>query len=91
MNAMCTRDFPGSQKHVKGIFRNLDRLISVNMMPNYANAARCAAFFHEGQMAYGCRHAPHRRAEGIGVDAEGNVHGAVVGRQMLEKHLWIGN
>src|SRR5215467_12485331 len=29
----------------------------------------------------------HSGAEGVGVDAEGNVYGAVVRRQMLEKHL----
>ena len=30
---------------------------------------------------------PHSGAEGIGVDAEGNVYGAVVRRRMLEKHV----
>lgn len=29
----------------------------------------------------------HSGAEGVGVDAEGNVYGAVVRRQMLEKHI----
>jgi len=29
----------------------------------------------------------HSGAEGIGVDADGNVYGAVVRRQMLEKHI----
>ena len=29
----------------------------------------------------------HSGAEGVGVDAEGNVYGAVVRRQMLEKHV----
>jgi DNA-binding beta-propeller fold protein YncE len=31
--------------------------------------------------------APHSGAEGVGVDAQGNVYGAVVRRQMLERHL----
>jgi sugar lactone lactonase YvrE len=31
----------------------------------------------------------HSGAEGVGVDAEGNVYGAVVRRQMLEKHVLI--
>ena len=30
---------------------------------------------------------PHSGAEGVGVDAEGNVYGAVVRRRMLEKHV----
>ena len=29
----------------------------------------------------------HSGAEGVGVDAAGNVYGAVVRRQMLEKHI----
>ena len=29
----------------------------------------------------------HSGAEGLGVDAEGNVYGAVVRRRMLEKHV----
>jgi hypothetical protein len=29
----------------------------------------------------------HSGAEGVGVDREGNVYGAVVRRQMLEKHV----
>lgn len=29
----------------------------------------------------------HSGAEGIGVDAQGNVYGAVVRRQMLERHV----
>jgi hypothetical protein len=29
----------------------------------------------------------HSGAEGLGVDAQGNVYGAVVRRQMLERHL----
>ena len=29
----------------------------------------------------------HSGAEGVGVDARGNVYGAVVRRQMLEKHI----
>jgi hypothetical protein len=29
----------------------------------------------------------HSGAEGVGVDADGNVYGAVVRRQMLEKHI----
>ena len=29
----------------------------------------------------------HSGAEGVGVDAKGNVYGAVVRRQMLEKHI----
>ena len=29
----------------------------------------------------------HSGAEGLGVDAQGNVYGAVVGRQMLERHV----
>ena len=32
----------------------------------------------------------HSGAEGVGVDAEGNVYGAVVRRQMLEKHIRPG-
>jgi sugar lactone lactonase YvrE len=31
--------------------------------------------------------APHSGAEGVGVDAQGNVYGAVVGRRMLERHV----
>jgi sugar lactone lactonase YvrE len=31
----------------------------------------------------------HSGAEGVGVDAQGNVYGAVVRRQMLERHLKI--
>jgi len=31
----------------------------------------------------------HSGAEGVGVDGEGNVYGAVVRRQMLEKHILI--
>ena len=31
--------------------------------------------------------APHSGAEGVGVDAEGNVYGAVVRRRMLERHV----
>ena len=31
----------------------------------------------------------HSGAEGVGVDAEGNVYGAVVRRQMLEKHILV--
>lgn len=31
--------------------------------------------------------AAHSGAEGVGVDAAGNVYGAVVGRRMLEKHV----
>ncbi len=31
----------------------------------------------------------HSGAEGVTVDAEGNVYGAVVRRQMLEKHIKI--
>ncbi len=34
--------------------------------------------------------AEHSGAEGIGVDADGNVYGAVVRRQMLERHVRIG-
>ncbi|MCB1672378.1 MAG: peptidyl-alpha-hydroxyglycine alpha-amidating lyase family protein [Gammaproteobacteria bacterium] len=30
---------------------------------------------------------PHSGAEGVGVDADGNVYGAVVRRQMLERHV----
>lgn len=30
---------------------------------------------------------PHSGAEGVGVDAEGNVYGAVVRRRMLERHV----
>ena len=33
--------------------------------------------------------ATHSGAEGIGVDAQGNVYGAVVRRKMLEKHILI--
>jgi uncharacterized protein YjiK len=29
----------------------------------------------------------HSGAEGVGVDANGNVYGAVVRRQMLERHV----
>ena len=29
----------------------------------------------------------HSGAEGVGVDAQGNVYGAVVRRQMLERHV----
>jgi len=29
----------------------------------------------------------HSVAEGVGVDKDGNVYGAVVRRQMLEKHI----
>ena len=29
----------------------------------------------------------HSGAEGLGVDAQGNVYGAVVRRQMLERHV----
>jgi hypothetical protein len=29
----------------------------------------------------------HSGAEGVGVDTDGNVYGAVVRRQMLEKHI----
>jgi len=29
----------------------------------------------------------HSGAEGVGVDASGNVYGAVVRRQMLERHV----
>ena len=29
----------------------------------------------------------HSGAEGVGVDAQGNVYGAVVRRQMLERHI----
>src|SRR4029078_8289151 len=32
----------------------------------------------------------HSGAEGVGVDAEGNVYGAVVRRQMLERHVRVG-
>jgi sugar lactone lactonase YvrE len=32
----------------------------------------------------------HSGAEGVGVDAQGNVYGAVVRRQMLEKHIKAG-
>jgi hypothetical protein len=31
--------------------------------------------------------ADHSGAEGVGVDARGNVYGAVVRRQMLERHV----
>jgi hypothetical protein len=31
--------------------------------------------------------ADHSGAEGVGVDAAGNVYGAVVRRQMLERHV----
>ena len=30
---------------------------------------------------------PHSGAEGVGVDADGNVYGAVVRRRMLERHV----
>ena len=33
----------------------------------------------------------HSGAEGVGVDARGNVYGAVVRRQMLERHVPAGN
>jgi sugar lactone lactonase YvrE len=33
----------------------------------------------------------HSGAEGVGVDAQGNVYGAVVRRQMLERHVLEGN
>jgi sugar lactone lactonase YvrE len=33
----------------------------------------------------------HSGAEGVGVDAQGNVYGAVVRRQMLERHLKIAD
>lgn len=33
--------------------------------------------------------ADHSGAEGVGVDAEGNVYGAVVRRQMLERHVLV--
>jgi hypothetical protein len=29
----------------------------------------------------------HSGAKGVGVDADGNVHGAVVRRKMLERHV----
>jgi hypothetical protein len=31
----------------------------------------------------------HSGAEGVGVDAEGNVYGGVVRRQMLERHVKV--
>jgi hypothetical protein len=31
--------------------------------------------------------AEHSGAEGVGVDVQGNVYGAVVRRQMLERHV----
>ena len=31
----------------------------------------------------------HSGAEGVGVDAQGNVYGAVVRRKMLEKHIKV--
>jgi len=31
--------------------------------------------------------ADHSGAEGLGIDANGNVYGAVVRRQMLERHV----
>jgi hypothetical protein len=33
----------------------------------------------------------HSGAEGVGVDAAGNVYGAVVRRQMLERHIRVGS
>lgn len=30
---------------------------------------------------------PHAGAEGVGVDHDGNVYGAVVRRRMLERHV----
>lgn len=34
---------------------------------------------------------PHSGAEGLGVDADGNVYGAVVRRRMLERHVLMQN
>ena len=41
------------------------------------------AFIEDSESTTG----PHSGAEGVGVDAQGNVYGAVVRRQMLERHV----
>ena len=42
-----------------------------------------AAFIEDRESTTG----DHSGAEGVGVDARGNVYGAVVRRQMLERHV----
>ncbi len=48
-----------------------------------ARTGKVTAFIEDMESVSG----PHSGAEGIGVDAEGNVYGAVVRRTMLEKHI----
>lgn len=48
-----------------------------------ARDGRVTAFIEDSESTA----APHSGAEGVGVDADGNVYGAVVRRQMLERHV----
>lgn len=48
-----------------------------------ARTGKVTAFIEDMEPTRG----DHSGAEGVGVDAEGNVYGAVVRRQMLEKHI----
>src|SRR5215471_653350 len=47
---------------------------------------RVSAFIEDSESTVG----DHSGAEGVGVDAQGNVYGAVVRRQMLERHVKQG-
>ena len=52
----------------------------------FASAARATAedaFIEDMEST----RAEHSGAEGVGVDADGNVYGAVIRRQMLERHV----
>ena len=52
-----------------------------------ASAARRTARSRRSSKTWNRRRADHSGAEGVGVDAQGNVYGAVVRRQMLERHV----
>jgi DNA-binding beta-propeller fold protein YncE len=51
-----------------------------------AKDGRVTAFIEDSESTV----ADHSGAEGVGVDAQGNVYGAVVRRQMLERHVKQG-
>jgi len=48
-----------------------------------ARSGEVTAFIEDGEST----RPEHSGAEGVGVDAAGNVYGAVVRRQMLERHV----
>lgn len=63
--------------------RNQDARIRRGIRIGSARTGRVDAFIEDAEAA----EPRHSGAEGVGVDDQGNVYGAVVGRRMLERHV----